>query len=231
MKLRGLHIILAAALLLCLSACGKKDKIIPRSTLEDLYVDLFLADQWLIETPGQSRIADTTMVYEPIFNKYGYTTLDYIASVNHYIRDPKRYARILKRADAKLVARLNVLQALVDEETALKEQLELLAGFDPGLKLYFDTVYMRVTKEAGLRFELDSFGRYMPVLPPAPDSLLFLDSLALADSLARLDSIAGLDSLALRDSLAPEVELLPLRHDGMKLEKEVAGVEVIEESR
>jgi len=186
MKLKGLHIILAAALVVCLSACGKKDKIIPRSTLEDVYVDLFLADQWMIENPGQSKIADTTMLYEPIFNKYGYTTQNYIASVNHYIRDPKRYARILRRTDAKLVAKLEKLKILVEEEEALREQLEKLGDFDPGLKLYYDTVYMRVTKEAGLRFELDSSGRYMPVVPVV-DTVLAADSLAVKDSISQPD--------------------------------------------
>lgn len=188
MKPGSLHILLAAVLLSCLSACGPKGKIIPRSKMEDVYVDLFMADQWIIANPIQSKVADTTMLYEPIFNRYGYTTQDYIASVDHYISDPKRYARILRRADEKLVAKLEKLNVLVEREVALRDFLELIGGFDPGLKLYYDTVYMRVTKEAGLRFELDSFGRYMPLIPAA-DSIPPVDSLATSDSLSHGDRL------------------------------------------
>lgn len=189
MRLKGIHILLMSVAAICLSACVQRGRIIPRSKMEDVYVDLFITDQWIIETPGQSKVADSTMLYEPIFRKYGYTTQDYIASVNHYLKDPKRYARILKRTDAKLTSRLERLNRLVDEDTALKEQLARLSGFDPGLKLYYDTVYMRVTKEAGLRFELDSFGRYMPFVPPPQDSLPALDSVTMADSILASDSV------------------------------------------
>lgn len=213
MRMKGSHILVVLLAVLCLSACGHKGKIIPRSTMADLYVDLLLADQWVLTAPGQSRAADTTMVYEPIFNRYGYTTEDYIASVDYYLRDPKRYGRILRKADGKLSEKIDRLNILLDREDSIRAQLERLAGFDPGLKLYYDTVYMRLTKEAGLRFEPDSCGRYLPVLPPAPDSLPSLDSLRLLDSLACADSLACLDSLihlpdslAAKDSLAAGVE-------------------------
>ena len=226
MRMKGSHILAALVGMLCLSACWQKDKIIPRSKMADLYVDMFLADQWVINAPGQARASDTTMLYEPIFNRYGYTTEDYIASVDYYLRDPKRYGRILKKAESKLSGQLDRLNLLLDREDSIREQLERLAGFDPGLKLYYDTVYMRLTKEAGLRFDVDSCGRYMPVLPPSPDSLPALDSLSTLDSLACVDSLIHLpDSLLAKDSLAAGVEEVsgesgPRRHRGKaKFEK------------
>ena len=51
---------------------------------------------------------------EPIFNRYGYTAKDYIASVEHYIDDPLRYGRILRKAQALIVERQAVLQREYD---------------------------------------------------------------------------------------------------------------------
>ncbi len=98
--------LLAAALLLSLAAgCGheKKGKVIPRGKLAQIYAEMMLADEWLMSnSTNYKRVSDTTYFYEPIFNKYGYTAKDYIASVEHYIDDPLRYGRILKRAEAIL---------------------------------------------------------------------------------------------------------------------------------
>ena len=96
--------LLAAALLLSLATgCGreKKGKVIPRGKFAQIYAEMVLADEWLMSNSvNYKRMADTTYFYEPIFNKYGYTSRDYIASVEHYIDDPLRYGRILKKAEA-----------------------------------------------------------------------------------------------------------------------------------
>lgn len=206
MKAGRFHILLAMVLVACLSACGQKGKIIPRSEMAEVYADLFMADQWILYAPEQSRVADTTMVYERVFNMHGYTTKDYVASVDYYLRDPKRYSRILKKTDAILSGKLDKLNALVAEETELREQLERLCGYDRGLKLYYDTLFLRVTKEAGLRFEMDSCGRYLPVVPAAPDTLAIEDSLACPDSLHD----AGIPGIFESDRAVPELVEKPV---------------------
>ena len=55
-----------------------------------------MIDLWDISETSLRRIADTSLVYEPIFQKYGFDTEDYVKSVEHYMHDPERYSRILR---------------------------------------------------------------------------------------------------------------------------------------
>lgn len=114
MKKVLLGIIVAFAVLSCSSKGG--GKVIPRKVLAEIYADMFVADQW---TNSSSRILkrtiDTTMIYEPIFQKYGYTVDDYIASVDYYLYDPLRYERILQNALDIILARQEELEAIREE--------------------------------------------------------------------------------------------------------------------
>ena len=38
------YIALAAVVMLCLSSCSKKGKVIPRGTMSEIYADIFIAD-------------------------------------------------------------------------------------------------------------------------------------------------------------------------------------------
>lgn len=105
-----------ACLAVCvLSGCSRRAKVISREDMVDIYADMLIADQWLSDQ-GSSylRKSDTTMFYEPIFNSYGYTTEDFRNSVYHYLDDPERYSKLLKKVEAKLQARADVLQAEID---------------------------------------------------------------------------------------------------------------------
>ena len=88
--------IAAAVLALCLLSSCKEGKVIPRGTMSKIYAEMFLADQWLRDHPAARPVADTTLFYEPIFNKYGYRKIDYITSVDTYISDPEKFSKILK---------------------------------------------------------------------------------------------------------------------------------------
>lgn len=94
---RFLAYIAAAILALCfLSSCKEEGRVIPRSTMSKIYAEMFLADQWLRDHPAARPVADTTLFYEPIFNKYGFRKIDYITSVDTYISDPEKFSKILK---------------------------------------------------------------------------------------------------------------------------------------
>lgn len=88
---------LLTCLLLVFSCGGQDGKVIPKKKMAEIYADMFVADQWIEENYRAVRVADTTMVYEAIFEKYGYNSEDYRASVDYYIQDPDRYARILRQ--------------------------------------------------------------------------------------------------------------------------------------
>lgn len=182
MKRRLSYLLLV--LLVLLPSCAKKGRVIPESKLVDIYADMFLADQWLNSQSRQRRKADTTCFYEPILREYGYSSLDYDATVRYYVHNPDDYARILKMSAQKLQAQAKRLQKVEDAYNK-REKL-------PPYKerpLHFGKIY-----------ECDTF-----MLWHLADTALLrkTDStaLALADSLVLRDSLALKDSLSLADSL------------------------------
>lgn len=106
------HIVaLVIAVLALLPSCRKDEgEVIPRSDLSRIYAEMLLTDQWIIHTPNMRNIADTSLVYEPILERYGYDSDDYRKSVDVYMDDPERFARIFRDAGEILTARLEALQ-------------------------------------------------------------------------------------------------------------------------
>lgn len=105
------HIVLSFAALLMFASCRKEEaKVIPRDALADIYTEMLMTDQWIMNTPGLRMIADTSLVYEPILEKYGYTTADYVKSVDFYMNDPERFARILRTSSEQISDHLKDLR-------------------------------------------------------------------------------------------------------------------------
>lgn len=100
--------------LLFLASCLEKGRVIPQDKFSEIYAEMFLADQWLTSHYSERTKADTTLFYEPIFRKYGYSLKDYDASVRHYIRKPEDYAKILKTTSLKLDKKANYLKKVSD---------------------------------------------------------------------------------------------------------------------
>lgn len=107
---RFLHIVL----LLAVALSCRGPRLIPRETLEDMYVDMFILDQQIIQTPGLRNQADTMLVYEPVFNKYGYDTDDYLFTVRTNLKDPERFAKTLQNVVARLEAESKVLEREIE---------------------------------------------------------------------------------------------------------------------
>ena len=98
-KKRSAYIVaMALSALIFLASCGTDEaEVIPRDDMSRIYAEMLLTDQWIINTPNIRLIADTSLVYAPIFEKYGYDTDDYRKSVDHYMDDPERFARIFRK--------------------------------------------------------------------------------------------------------------------------------------
>ena len=92
---RYIFAVIAAAVLL--SSCnGDEAEVIPRAKLSEIYAEMLMTDQWITSTPGIRHMADTSLVYEPILEKYGYDSEDYRKTVDKYMDDPERFSRILR---------------------------------------------------------------------------------------------------------------------------------------
>lgn len=113
------HILAVSALVLTLFSCSKKEeRVIPKDRLSEIYAEMFVMDQWLDDNRDLRRTADTSLVYAPVLEKYGYTYDDYLRSVDVYMKDPQRYAKILRSTSEILNARLSELKA---EKKAMEE--------------------------------------------------------------------------------------------------------------
>lgn len=99
------------AMILVFASCGRdKARVIPRDQLAEIYAEMLVMDQWVLTTPGVRLIADTSLVYAPLFEKYGYTTDDYRKTVDVYMSDPERFAKIFRTSGEMLESRLKELK-------------------------------------------------------------------------------------------------------------------------
>lgn len=202
--LRHIIIVLASSMaLLSLHSC-KEEGVIDENSMAKIYAEMLLTDQWINSTPGMRLIADTSLVYEPILKKYGYTSEDYRKSVEHYLNDPDTYADIMKMTvrilDGKLVD-LNKRKVEIGEG---KERDKFIKTMSREIKLNDSLFAINHVHE-------DVFG---------PDDSLSVewDTLSLcfnirrvqktvkADSLTVADSVAAVDSIAVADT-----SLIPLK--------------------
>lgn len=118
--------VLTLAVGLSLASCGKRERVIPKEKMSEIYAEMYVLDQWLDENRSLRREADTSLVYAPVLEKYGYTYDDYLNSVSAYMKDPTRYSRILRRTSEILNGRLSELKAEKKaREDALRESRRL----------------------------------------------------------------------------------------------------------
>lgn len=142
-----------------------------------IYADMFLADKQLRKDGQLRRIADTSRVYEAIFEKYGYTLEDYNASQEKYILDARRYVKILKKS----------VTILEKENRILKEE-----------KARLDAILM--AKEGVLRFA--PYRIYLLDTIACADSLLLFDFQQGLDTIFNGPGIIVAADTLVRDSVA-----------------------------
>ena len=123
MKRPGLYILVVTVMVGGLCSCNRSRGIIPRAKFSKIYAELFVADAWLSSASSEVKAkADTTAFYEPIFKKYGFTTADYLTSVEYYLNDPERFGKIIKKAHHMLDTEIELLES---KRGVLQEQVEL----------------------------------------------------------------------------------------------------------
>ena len=170
---RALHIVLA---LLLVAACGPHR--IPSDDMEDIVYRMLVQDQQLRQDPKLRKQADTMLVYEGIFQAYGYNTDDFLFSLEYYLEEPVRMEKVMG----------NVGDRLEKESKALQKEIDLERWRDKMLKIYGmapDTTWpkppVRPVDTLLVRMGQDTVQLVLPPdsLPEIPkDSLLFVrDSL------------------------------------------------------
>ena len=223
--LRHILILLVAVMTLAPSCRKEGPRVIPRSKLAKIYAEMFVTDQWVQSKPGLRTIADTSLVYEPILEKYGYDSDDYQYSIDHYMDDPERFSRILRTTAEILDKEIGALRKLqervkLEEEkrrSATVYEFEMFHSYEElispdGLKEWpdsMDVVWDTLINAHRIRrvYRTDTIyqGPRMIVKDTiAVDDSLVADSLAVIDSLAAVDSIKTLPKLSVTSPKAME---------------------------
>lgn len=211
-------VVLALVVGLSLASCGKKERVIPKEKMAEIYAEMYVLDQWLDDNRSLRREADTSLVYAPVLDKYGYTYDDYLNSVDVYMKDPTRYSRILRRTSEILGSRLTELKAEKKaQEDAMKEsrRLDSLRNL---IHLNVDSLMNSMVRTA----PSDS-------LVTAFDSLGFVDFRFVQTSDTTYDGpamVIRIDSLAVAaDSLTVLTDTLPEKAEGDGTKSEVTRKE------
>ena len=119
-------ILIFLAILPLIMGCSDKGKVIPEEELSEIFFDMFLADQWLRDHPEYRDKADTTLFFEPIFRKYGYSFKDYNASLDYYATDTDMLARVTMAASTKMKETKDHYEALVEHNREVRLENERL---------------------------------------------------------------------------------------------------------
>jgi len=128
MRAFGRYLLVAAAAVAAvgLAGCKKLGGIIPEDDMAAIYADMFLSDQWLRDNQDKRKVADSTLFFDPIFKKYGYSFEQYDRSVVYYADHPDKFADITSRAAKSLGAELDRMKEISDIEKVLNEAREKL---------------------------------------------------------------------------------------------------------
>ena len=205
---KGLLRIAVLAVLICgiITSCAKEDtRVIPRKKMARIYAEMLVTDQWITSTPGLRMVADTSLVYEPILEKYGYDSDDYRKSIDVYMDDPERFARILRTAGEILQERIVELekQQKILDMKALLPVLE----YDIDWNEFFPYIYEEpyVHNYDSITFEPDSvLWIYRLKSIERSDTIYDRLRMIIPDTLSIQDTIAVTDSLEAAESIVPK---------------------------
>lgn len=198
--------IFIAIVILLVSCSDSEEKVIPRNKLSRIYAEMLMTDQWISSSANYRSLADTTLIYEPILNEYGYDSEDYRHTVDVYLEDPERFAKILRTTSEMLDARYKELdvqkKAMEAAEKRAKRRERFRTSFNA--ENYFPYMHNEpyVKYYDSLAVEVDTLTRAYKIIAVEIYDTLY-DRI---EMIIRADSLAVADSISCKDTLAVEVE-------------------------
>jgi len=106
-------------------SCDKGPERIPRDEMEEIMYNLLMQDQYVKQHVELRRYADTVLVYEGIFEEYGYDTDDFLSSMGYYLEDPTRMEKIMEAVEKRLAIEIKEAEIQVQEEAWRKSFLRI----------------------------------------------------------------------------------------------------------
>lgn len=147
------RILLIVCLLALVVSCHKGPRRIPRGDMEDIMMQVLLQDQYLKQHRELRKQADTTLVYEGIFESFGYDTDDFLASLEYYLEDASRMAKIMEKVESRLMVKVKEAEKEVEED-AWRQNFLRIWGLNPNTRSLpqpssaSDTLYIQFNKDS-----------------------------------------------------------------------------------
>lgn len=155
-KMMSAVVKMAVAVVVLLSSVScRKARIIPDSTLSKIFYEAFLTNAYISE----KRVGtDSLAIYEPIFEKYGYTVEDLQYTIGNF---SKRKSARLGNVVEVAIARLEAEGAYYDREAAILDTIDARARRMFSKTVYADTLIEvhRLSDTARMRIVVDSMLR------------------------------------------------------------------------
>lgn len=188
----------ASVMLSVLSSC-RDSRVIDEEDMAQIYAEMLMTDQWISSTPDIKRIADTSLVYEPILRKYGYTSEDYRFSIDYYLGQDDEFAEIMRKT-----------VEILDDRKAVLENKRLMLEEEKKIKDYIK----EIAKDISIHESIYAINRPVSEKTSPDDSLTVQwDTLALCFKLSWKSSC---DTLSIKDSLKDSNGLGVLKMDTLK---------------
>lgn len=146
------------------AACGPRK--IPRGDMENIMADILIQDQQIKLNRELKKQADTSLVYEGIFEAYGYDTDDFLYSVEYYLGDPSRMEKIMGSVAERLEKEVKVVAGEIQLEDWRKKLLRIYnlkvdttRGPRPRVRLV-DTLHVRFQNDSVYLHTVDSISMH-----------------------------------------------------------------------
>ena len=132
-----------------------KPRIIPDSTLSEMFYEAFLTNAYIGEMGVRK---DSMAIYEPIFDKYGYTVEDLQYTIGNF---SKRKSARLGNVVEVAIARLEAEGSFYERETAILDTIDARARRRFSRTLYADTLVTvyKLSDTVRLHIVIDSLQR------------------------------------------------------------------------
>jgi hypothetical protein len=173
MRKKAVHIVLALWVLLLGVSCSKGPKRIPRDEMLDIFSEMFFLDEMVRYDQVLRKQADTLLVYEGVFRRHGYNTDDYVYSVECYLRDPERMAKMMDEVADRMYASA---QALNGDIAIFDWQQEMLSLYK---KPVSDKLPQPSCPECWFKQDYtlqEPYSRFLPVVVPREEALVLKNS-------------------------------------------------------
>lgn len=175
-------------LLVASVGCGHRAKVLKPEKMKEIYVDMFVADGWLRERQDLRIKADTSLFFDPIFEKHNCTHEEFFVSWEYYTAHPDEYSDLMMEVVDEIQKRSDIVA-------------ELLKQYEEAMAVYASLPdYASVDFKADSMKSLGSIAFWKPVidsLSTVVDSLATLDSLEQTDSIEQAEGFVEIDSLVL----------------------------------